>query len=120
MAGFLASILKNVSSKILPRSFLSTGEINFVICTYCSCITCHIYIFLTIWQTSTVQSINQLFNLKLYLHILTFPFGCPNTFTIIRNNFFSPPPSDGRNFLRGGSMDVFWNDPMVQMLALLR
>ena len=33
------------------------------------------------------------------------------TFTIIRNNFFSPPPPDGRNFLRGGSMDLFWNDP---------
>jgi hypothetical protein len=30
------------------------------------------------------------------------PFGCPNTFTIIRNNIFSPPPPDGRNFLRGG------------------
>jgi hypothetical protein len=30
------------------------------------------------------------------------PFGCPNTFTIIRNNFVSPPPPDGRNFLRGG------------------
>ena len=40
------------------------------------------------------------------------PFGCPNTFTIIRNNFSSPPPPDGRNFLRGGSMDLFWNDPM--------
>jgi hypothetical protein len=39
------------------------------------------------------------------------PFGCPNTFTIIRNNFFSPPPPDGRNFLRGGSVDLFWNDP---------
>ena len=35
-------------------------------------------------------------------------FGCPNTFTIIRNNVFSPPPSDGRNFLRGGSMGHFW------------
>jgi hypothetical protein len=30
------------------------------------------------------------------------PFGCPNTFTIIRNNFVSPPPPDGRNFLCGG------------------
>jgi hypothetical protein len=30
------------------------------------------------------------------------PFGCPNTFTIIRNNFLSPPPPEGRNFLRGG------------------
>ena len=31
------------------------------------------------------------------------PFGCPNTkFPITRNNFFSPPPPDGRNFLRGG------------------
>ncbi len=39
------------------------------------------------------------------------PFGCPNTF-IIRNNFFSPLPLDGRNFLRGGSMDLFWNDPI--------
>ena len=37
------------------------------------------------------------------------PFGCPNTFTIIRNNFVSPP--DGRNFLRGGSVDLFWNNP---------
>jgi hypothetical protein len=36
------------------------------------------------------------------------PFGCPNTLTIIRNNFFSPP--DGRNFLCGGSVDLFWND----------
>ena len=25
------------------------------------------------------------------------PFGCPNALTIIRNNFFSPPPPDGRN-----------------------
>jgi hypothetical protein len=40
------------------------------------------------------------------------PFGCPDTFTIIRNNFFSPPPPDGRNFLRGGSVDLFWNDPL--------
>jgi hypothetical protein len=38
------------------------------------------------------------------------PLGCPNTFTIIRNNFFSP--LDGRNFLRGGSMDLFWKDPI--------
>jgi hypothetical protein len=30
------------------------------------------------------------------------PFGCPNTLTIIRNNFFSPPLPDSRNFLRGG------------------
>jgi hypothetical protein len=41
------------------------------------------------------------------------PFGCPNTFTIIRHNFFSPPPPDGRNFLCGGSMDLFWNDPIM-------
>ena len=34
--------------------------------------------------------------------------GCPNTFTILRNHFFSPP--DGRNFLCGGSVDLFWND----------
>ena len=39
------------------------------------------------------------------------PFGCPNTFAIIRNNFVFPPPPDGRNFLCGGSMDLFWNDP---------
>ena len=39
------------------------------------------------------------------------PFGCPNTFTIIRNNFFFPPPPDGRNFLCGGRMDLFWNNP---------
>jgi hypothetical protein len=38
-------------------------------------------------------------------------FGCPNTFIIIRNNFVSPPPPDGRNFLRGESVDLFWNDP---------
>jgi hypothetical protein len=47
-------------------------------------------------------------------------FGCPNTFTIIRNNFFSPPPPDGRNFLHGGSMDLFWNDPIsVHNLQML-
>ena len=39
------------------------------------------------------------------------PFGCPNTFIIIRNNFVFPPPPDGRNFPRGGSVDLFWNDP---------
>ena len=33
-------------------------------------------------------------------------------FTIIRNDFVSPPPPDGRNFLRGGSVNLFWNDPM--------
>jgi hypothetical protein len=38
------------------------------------------------------------------------PFGCPNTFTIIRNNFISP--SDGRNFLCWRSVDFFWNDPI--------
>ena len=37
-------------------------------------------------------------------------FGCPNTLTIITNNFFSCP--DGRNFLRAGSVDNFWNDPI--------
>jgi hypothetical protein len=36
-----------------------------------------------------------------------------NTLTIIRNIFFSPPPPDGRNFLRGGSVDLFWNDPFM-------
>ena len=46
------------------------------------------------------------------------PFGCPNTFTIIRNNFFSPPLPDGRNFFRGGSMDLFWNDPMPDIILL--
>jgi hypothetical protein len=35
-----------------------------------------------------------------------------NTFTIVRNNFVFPPPPDGRNFLRGGSVDLFWNDPI--------
>jgi hypothetical protein len=40
------------------------------------------------------------------------PFGCPNTITIIRNNLLSPPPPDGRNFLCGGSVDLFWNDPL--------
>jgi hypothetical protein len=33
--------------------------------------------------------------------------------TNIRNNVFSPPPPDGRNFLCGGSVDLFWNDPFV-------
>jgi hypothetical protein len=42
-----------------------------------------------------------------------------NTFTIIRNNFFSPPPPDGRNFLRGGSMDLFWNDPIAIKMETL-
>ena len=41
------------------------------------------------------------------------PFRRPNTFTIIRNNFVSPPPPDSRNFLRGGSVDLFWNDPIL-------
>jgi hypothetical protein len=36
-----------------------------------------------------------------------------NTFTIITNNFFSPPSPDGRNFLRGGIVDLFWNDPLA-------
>jgi hypothetical protein len=44
------------------------------------------------------------------------PFGCPNTFTIIRNNFVSPPPPDGRNFLCGGSVYLFWNDPFAIIL----
>ena len=35
------------------------------------------------------------------------PFGCPNTFTIIRNNFVSPPPPEGRNFLRVGGVWIF-------------
>jgi hypothetical protein len=48
------------------------------------------------------------------------PFGCPNTFTIIRNNFFSPPPPDGRNFLRGGSMDLFWNDPFCDIFTMAK
>jgi hypothetical protein len=30
------------------------------------------------------------------------PFGCPNTLTILRNNFFSPPLQDGRKFLHVG------------------
>lgn len=33
-----------------------------------------------------------------------------NTLTIIRNRFFSPPPSDCRNFPLWGSVDPFWND----------
>jgi hypothetical protein len=41
------------------------------------------------------------------------PFGCPNTFTIIRNNFVSPPPLDGRNFLLGESVNLFWNNPIA-------
>jgi hypothetical protein len=32
---------------------------------------------------------------------------------IIRNNSVSPPPPDGRNFLRGGSVDLFWNYPLL-------
>jgi hypothetical protein len=43
---------------------------------------------------------------------------CLNTFAIIRNKFFSPPPPDGRNFLRGGSMDLFWNDPMKSIVYI--
>jgi hypothetical protein len=48
------------------------------------------------------------------------PFGCPVIHLLfnIRNNFFSPPPPDGRNFLCGGSVDLFWNDPMNQSLTL--
>jgi hypothetical protein len=34
------------------------------------------------------------------------------TFTIIRNNFVSPPPLDGKNFLCEGSVGLFWNDPI--------
>ena len=31
----------------------------------------------------------------------------------LSETIFSPlHPPDGRNFLRGGSMDLFWNDPM--------
>jgi hypothetical protein len=41
------------------------------------------------------------------------PFGCPNTFTIIRNNFVSPPPPDGRNFLRGGECGSFLERPIL-------
>ena len=40
------------------------------------------------------------------------PFGCPNSFTIIRNNFVSPPPLDGKNFFCEGSVGLFWNDPI--------
>jgi hypothetical protein len=39
------------------------------------------------------------------------PFRCPNTLTIIRNKFFFPPPLDDRNFLLGGRVNLFWNDP---------
>jgi hypothetical protein len=42
----------------------------------------------------------------------------PNTLTVIRNNFFSSFPPDGRNFLCGGSVDLFWNDPMIIILNL--
>ena len=42
-------------------------------------------------------------------------FGCPNTFTIIRDKLLYPPPPDGTNFLRGGSMDLFWNNPFLGM-----
>jgi hypothetical protein len=42
----------------------------------------------------------------------------PNTLTIIRNNLFSPPPSDGGNFLCGGSVDLFWNDPMQRRIFI--
>ena len=47
------------------------------------------------------------------------PFGYPNTFTIIRKDVVSPPPPDGRNFLRGGSVDLFWNDPMGESNACI-
>jgi hypothetical protein len=42
------------------------------------------------------------------------PFGCTNAFTIIRNNFVSPPPPDGRNFLRGGGCGSFLERPIVK------
>jgi hypothetical protein len=38
------------------------------------------------------------------------PFGCPKYI------FVSPPHPDGRNFLRGGSVDLFWNDPFANFL----
>jgi hypothetical protein len=28
-----------------------------------------------------------------------------------QKQFFSSPPPDSRNFLCGGSVDLFWNDP---------
>jgi hypothetical protein len=31
---------------------------------------------------------------------------------LLSETIFSPPPPDGRNFLCGGSMDLFWNNPM--------
>ena len=44
------------------------------------------------------------------------PFGCPNTFTIIRNNFFSPPPPDGR-FPPGGECGSFLERPIILLNA---
>jgi hypothetical protein len=42
------------------------------------------------------------------------PFGCPNTaFTIIRNNFISPTPPDGRNFLCGGVWIFYGNNNFI-------
>ena len=33
---------------------------------------------------------------------------------LLSETIFSPPP-DGRNFLRGGSMDLFWNNPFLEI-----
>jgi hypothetical protein len=38
----------------------------------------------------------------------------PLEFTdIIRNKVFSPPSPDGGNFLCGGGLDLFWNNPFL-------
>ena len=48
------------------------------------------------------------------------PYECPNTLTVIRNKFFFPPFPDGRIFILGGRVDLFWNNPIpkLQMLSL--
>ena len=35
----------------------------------------------------------------------------------IQSKFYSPPPfPDSANFVRGGCVDLFWNDPMFNFL----
>ena len=46
------------------------------------------------------------------------PFRCPNTFTIIRKNVFSPPPPDGINFPCGGSVYFFWTTQCICLYPL--
>jgi hypothetical protein len=41
------------------------------------------------------------------------PFGCPNTFTIIRNNFVSPSPSGQQKFPPWGECGSFLERPLT-------